>query len=60
MSIKSVAIQGLTSEFRIRDFMLNKMELRQNFINSYAFCTVSFRPKAFTTRLIVSKRGAES
>ena len=46
--------------FRIRDFMLNKMELRQNFINSYAFCTVSFRPKAFTTRLIVSKRGAES
>jgi hypothetical protein len=51
---------GIRPKFRIRDFMLNKMELRQNFINSYAFCTVSFRPKAFTTRLIVSKRGAES
>lgn len=50
----------INKEVRIRDFMLNKMELRQNFINSYAFCTVSFRPKAFTTRLIVSKRGAES
>ena len=30
------------------------------FLKFQACCTVSFKPKAFTTRLMVSKRGAES